>query len=901
MTPFEQLLSDPYAARYYLVELSPYDPATGGLVDLYYSGHGFTTEPGDTPPNQHYEARVQEALNFQRSLFQPGAIGGASIPDFGEIRLDNSDGELDFLRRLAFDGRRVVVRLGGKDFAYADYGVVFSGTAQSAVADEQQVAIRLRDLQYKLDTPIRTEHYREHESDALDLVFGLAPAPAGGNAYHYVQLPKIDPYTLQAGDVLEYGVLWSELGPAPQRIAVDLETSAGALRATAAVDQNGLSCHPSTDLTAHARGEWYQRRIPIPAALVGAEAGVFSLACGHNTPETPPPGFVLSRVRGAVTDVVLTDGAGTIRHSVWQAGEDVPAFATHLTSDPANTLTVELLLDRDGDPNLAGKPKPLCFGQCLNVTPAFVSPSQLVYQVHAGPIQAIDAVYDSGVELNPPSDPTNPQYTVDLERGTLTLEQAPTGEGTLITADVRGDATDGIYVETVAGVVQRLVTAYGPLTDSELDAATLDALDAENGETVGLYLSDQRDVLAALDELINTVGGFYGFNRAGLFCVGRVEEPDRWPAVVLDGVDDRIAVAGLFYDGEDYDALTVEAWVLAEPPGGTLASWDRSEYWRFSVESGGEVSLRYFDAENAVIQDLVGQTSVLDGRWHHLAAVLGGGQLVLYVDGAVDATFAVGQTFGKEGVARYGFWGSGSEAVDESGTAHHATYFKGKVAEGRIWHVARGQSEIAADMDRRLTGDEPGLLGYWRFDEGAGGSAADATGNLYHGTLAGAAWNVSATLSEAEILEIETEATELPLWRQRVSYQRNWTVQNADSLAGAVPEDRRAFLTEETRVATARDPGIQERHLLARDPEPAAGLFDAQSAATAEAERLLALYGVRRDVYRVTVKTQPYRLELDDQVQLVYPRFGLEGGRVFRVIGLEEIAEVNRVTLELWG
>ena len=160
---------------------------------------------------------------------------------------------------------------------------------------------------------------------------------------------------------------------------------------------------------------------------------------------------------------------------------------------------------------------------------------------------------------------------------------------------------------------------------------------------------------------------------------------------------------------------------------------------------------------------------------------------------------------------------------------------------------------------------------------------------------------MAATLTEAEILEIVAEATELPLWRQRVSYQRNWTVQDADSLAGAVPDDRRAFLTEGFRLATAKDPTVKDRHLLARDPEPAAGLLDAKSAAETEAERLLALYSVRRDMYRVTVKLQPYRLELNDQVQLVYPRFGLAGGRAFRVIGLEERAAVNRVTLELWG
>jgi hypothetical protein len=70
--------------------------------------------------------------------------------------------------------------------------------------------------------------------------------------------------------------------------------------------------------------------------------------------------------------------------------------------------------------------------------------------------------------------------------------------------------------------------------------------------------------------------------------------------------------------------------------------------------------------------------------------------------------------------------------------------------------------------------------------------------------------------------------------------------------------------------------------------------------AQSEADRLLALYGQRREMYRVTAKTQPFRLELGDQVVLDYNRFGLTGRR-FRVVGLEERADVNRVTMELWG
>lgn len=674
-TPFELLVSDPYAARHYLVELAPYDIVAGAVVNLYYSDHGFTTGPADTPAHRHFEARVVEALNFQRSMFRQGAIGGQSLPSFGEIRLDNADGGLDFFRNLAFDGREVVVRLGGKGFAYANFGVVFRGTAHSAVVDEQQVAVRLRDLQYKLEGPLQVELYDPPGAgeDALDLAFTLVGT--GGNTYHYAALSGITSYTFQAGDVLEYDVYWPARRLGPQRIAVDLSTAAAVLRDSGAVDQNGLSAHPSIDLSARASGKWYSRAIPIPASFQGAAITNYVVASEYDAPAGPN-----SIVRGFLRNLRITNGAGTVRKAIWTGGA-APAVTTHISSNAGNQLAVKLRADLESGASLEGRPKPLCFGKCLNVTPVQANPALLLYQVHDGPIQAIDAVYNRGVVLTAGS-----QYTVDLLRGTFTLLQAP-GDAGMITADVRGDTLGG-YVSTVAGIVRRIVATYGPLTAADLDTASFTALDAANSATVGLFAADQRTILDVLDELVNSIGAFYGFDRNGKFEVG----------------------------------------LFVAPSGGPAA----------------------------------------------------------------------------------------------------------------------------------------------------------------------------ATFGPVEILEIEALPTELPVWRQRVGYERNWTVQSSDSLAGSVTEARKAFLAEEVRLAVAANETVKTKFLLALDPEPLHTLLADQAAAQSEANRLLALYGQRREMYRVTVKTQPYKLELGDQIALDYTRFGLVN-RLFRVVGLEERADVNRVTMELWG
>ena len=46
-------------------------------------------------------------------------------------------------------------------------------------------------------------------------------------------------------------------------------------------------------------------------------------------------------------------------------------------------------------------------------------------------------------------------------------------------------------------------------------------------------------------------------------------------------------------------------------------------------------------------------------------------------------------------------------------------FFDGFISDLRIWNYARTQSEIQADMHKRLTGNEPGLVGYWPLQYGA--------------------------------------------------------------------------------------------------------------------------------------------------------------------------------------
>lgn len=155
MSKFTDLLGNFESEKRFLCVVEPYDVALATTVPQYFSSHGFTSEPSDTPSNQFYDGRIKEALEFKRSLFSSGKVSGRSIPGAGAIRLNNDDGVLDGLANLAWSGRRVRVWLGGPDFTMADYGLIFDGTAQGIAYGDAEITVNLRDLQYVFDREIQ--------------------------------------------------------------------------------------------------------------------------------------------------------------------------------------------------------------------------------------------------------------------------------------------------------------------------------------------------------------------------------------------------------------------------------------------------------------------------------------------------------------------------------------------------------------------------------------------------------------------------------------------------------------------------------------------------------------------------------------------------------------------------
>jgi hypothetical protein len=195
-------------------------------------------------------------------------------------------------------------------------------------------------------------------------------------------------------------------------------------------------------------------------------------------------------------------------------------------------------------------------------------------------------------------------------------------------------------------------------------------------------------------------------------------------ALQFDGVDDFVSIpdaAGSFDFGT---AMTVEAWVkpLAIPaPGAGFKGIVQGAFTDPPFTEGGWVM--FLPPEDYSIWGLSVCTptcqaaqsatgSLQAGQWQHVAGTYDGESIRIYRNGALLASTPHSGDVTDINVVLIGTWVSS---------------FPGLIDEVRLWNVARTQAQIGATMSQSLTGTEPGLVGYWRFDEGPGQAVFDST------------------------------------------------------------------------------------------------------------------------------------------------------------------------------
>jgi len=136
--------------------------------------------------------------------------------------------------------------------------------------------------------------------------------------------------------------------------------------------------------------------------------------------------------------------------------------------------------------------------------------------------------------------------------------------------------------------------------------------------------------------------------------------------------------------------------------------------------------------------DATSPTVVSDGGWHHAALIVdaAGGRLLL--DGSVVTASPW-----------IGFAGPSSttQPLQIGRYSTYANMFAGAIDEVTLWSRALANSEVQTLKNQLLVGNESGLVGYWRLDEGSGSTTADATGLGHTGNLVNnPAWTGSTAL-----------------------------------------------------------------------------------------------------------------------------------------------------------
>jgi hypothetical protein len=215
-------------------------------------------------------------------------------------------------------------------------------------------------------------------------------------------------------------------------------------------------------------------------------------------------------------------------------------------------------------------------------------------------------------------------------------------------------------------------------------------------------------------------------------------------ALAFDGENDlvRLAETGYIMASTWKDTKTVELWVKPEGPAvtcpnnivGTCDSilGDKPVWWGISrgiVAGQDRIWVFNWDGSAGSAIDQIG-IPYTAGEWTHIAMVHDGGTLRAYKNGDLVGSVASGTTQQPNTGALPVLYLGGIIV-----TSSRNYTFQGQIDEVRLWNVARSETEIDADMQQQLIGNETGLAAYYQMSDGSGLTLTDDSLNNWNGTL----------------------------------------------------------------------------------------------------------------------------------------------------------------------
>src|SRR5690606_13562538 len=211
-------------------------------------------------------------------------------------------------------------------------------------------------------------------------------------------------------------------------------------------------------------------------------------------------------------------------------------------------------------------------------------------------------------------------------------------------------------------------------------------------------------------------------------------------ALSFDGVNDRVNLGNPSSLSITGNTITLEAWIYPtawKGPvwGGNIINTENDDSQTGYMLRCGASGTSNFNLGSGSWNEINSAANVLTlNTWQHVAGTYDGTTMRLYVNGVQVSTTALGT---------FNIGASNNSVVigDCSGTDRN---FPGMIDEVRIWNVTVPEAQLADHMNTAYSSDEPGLVGYYHFDQGVrdGNNASvttllDHSPNANHGTLSG--------------------------------------------------------------------------------------------------------------------------------------------------------------------
>ena len=193
-------------------------------------------------------------------------------------------------------------------------------------------------------------------------------------------------------------------------------------------------------------------------------------------------------------------------------------------------------------------------------------------------------------------------------------------------------------------------------------------------------------------------------------------------AVQFDGTDDYIEIPN--HSDFEKSTLTFELWARLDWTPGS-AGYNPSP---LAIRSTSSVRFSFHVLNDMTGLDIYNGSastatySFSSGTWYHFAFVMTSSSTEVFINGASIGT--IGAYNSNTGLP-----------LMIGASSSNSEYFQGIIDEVRVWDIALTALQIQNNMYWEFTGNESNLVAYYRFNDQAGNTLIDDSGNSHTGTL----------------------------------------------------------------------------------------------------------------------------------------------------------------------